>query len=395
MKNHIKVNGKLLQTNKKWSHLKERQKTWIFEVTKEEHSAFVSEHGKLPRKKYKEVIVDKVMEKINEREIWIPYYEAESQINKFIDRQNRKSPLYQPTKKQLDKTSKPRPPLAPFDEFPDDEQERLLKILEADITRYIKQTHKAPPNRIRDNDIKLLLKSFNSKKYHPYGKKMKDSEALLKAYDEQRKRIFDEYTSQGTIPQTLNKIEKNRIADQVIVLQSDRIILRKMNTKDWKEIKVMLSDPEIMQAWGKVFATKREVMDWIIRQLKRYQKELVGYFAAIDKESGQLIGQIGLMWSDIQGKRCLEISYILKKEFWHKGYATEGAKACISYGFELFKIDEIYATIRPDNTAAIAVAERIGMSCKGAYMKRYDGKQIKHLIYVCKNPNINISERPV
>ncbi|WP_163529519.1 hypothetical protein [Halobacillus ihumii] len=29
MKNHIKVNGKLLQTNKRFSQLKERQKNWI------------------------------------------------------------------------------------------------------------------------------------------------------------------------------------------------------------------------------------------------------------------------------------------------------------------------------------------------------------------------------
>jgi RimJ/RimL family protein N-acetyltransferase len=66
------------------------------------------------------------------------------------------------------------------------------------------------------------------------------------------------------------------------------------------------------------------------------------------------------MWNDIKGKRCLEVGYILKKTYWGKGYATEGAGACIKYGFELFGADKIYATIRPENTLSIAVAERIG-----------------------------------
>jgi len=69
MKNHIKQNGQLLQTNKKWSALKESQKTWIQEITAKEHAAYIEKHGKLPMKKYKEIVLDKVYEHINERNI--------------------------------------------------------------------------------------------------------------------------------------------------------------------------------------------------------------------------------------------------------------------------------------------------------------------------------------
>jgi len=41
MKNHIKQNGQLLQTNKKWSALKQSQKTWIQESTATEHAAYM------------------------------------------------------------------------------------------------------------------------------------------------------------------------------------------------------------------------------------------------------------------------------------------------------------------------------------------------------------------
>ena len=57
MKNHIKVGGKLLQTNKKWHHLKRSQQEWIKQICNE-HS------------------LDEVWQMIQEREINIPYHEV-------------------------------------------------------------------------------------------------------------------------------------------------------------------------------------------------------------------------------------------------------------------------------------------------------------------------------
>lgn len=102
MKNHVKVDGKLLQTNKKWSHLKNSQKAWIFETTREEHAAYVKTHGMLPMKRMKQIVVDKVYDRIKEREIWIPYGEAAAHIEKHLNRENRKSPLFHPAKKVTD-----------------------------------------------------------------------------------------------------------------------------------------------------------------------------------------------------------------------------------------------------------------------------------------------------
>lgn len=91
MKNHKIVNGKLLQTNKKWSHLKQRQRTWIYEVAKEEYIKYIEQHHKQPRKKNKLIVIDNVYEQINQREIWIPFYEVKQAVGKFIDRLNRRT----------------------------------------------------------------------------------------------------------------------------------------------------------------------------------------------------------------------------------------------------------------------------------------------------------------
>jgi 8-oxo-dGTP diphosphatase len=93
VKNHEWRDGRLLQTNKQWSHLKQRQQEWICGVVKEEHAAHVERLGKLPVKLGKQDVIDRVYDRIEQREIWIPYGEAARNIGKKIDRLNRKARL--------------------------------------------------------------------------------------------------------------------------------------------------------------------------------------------------------------------------------------------------------------------------------------------------------------
>ena len=92
-KNHIKVNGMLLQTNKKWSQLKQKQHEWIYEITRAEHTKFIEENGRLPMKTGKKKLIETIEVKIDERGIWLPSHELETGIGKYIDRLNRKSDL--------------------------------------------------------------------------------------------------------------------------------------------------------------------------------------------------------------------------------------------------------------------------------------------------------------
>lgn len=92
-KNHVKVNGTLLQTNKKWSHLKQKQRDWIYEITRIEYQKFVDENNRLPMKTGKKKLIAIIENKIDERGIWLPSYELESGIGKYIDKLNRRTNL--------------------------------------------------------------------------------------------------------------------------------------------------------------------------------------------------------------------------------------------------------------------------------------------------------------
>jgi dihydrofolate reductase len=80
MKNHRKVDGKLLQMNKKYSQLKHSQKEFIATELYAQCKAYVMEKGVYPNNKHNYDIVDAVMEKIEERQIWIP----EDEVHKHL-----------------------------------------------------------------------------------------------------------------------------------------------------------------------------------------------------------------------------------------------------------------------------------------------------------------------
>ena len=77
MKNHEWVDGKLLQTNKKYSHLKQKQKEKIYQWMYEAYRSKNEELKKYPDQRDDDKILFSVMEKIEQAEIWIPYNEIE------------------------------------------------------------------------------------------------------------------------------------------------------------------------------------------------------------------------------------------------------------------------------------------------------------------------------
>jgi len=50
-----------------------------------------------------EALIDRVYDRISEREIWIPYYEVKVHVGKYIDRRNRKSPLFKSSEIEAEK----------------------------------------------------------------------------------------------------------------------------------------------------------------------------------------------------------------------------------------------------------------------------------------------------
>ncbi|MEC2709692.1 transposase [Bacillus thuringiensis] len=91
MKNHIRSpQGQLLQINKKWSHLKQKQRETISNWLREAYIEKIKDHNRRLKPREHEDVLESVMSKIYDREIWIPDYEVEKyykgKINKWYNK---------------------------------------------------------------------------------------------------------------------------------------------------------------------------------------------------------------------------------------------------------------------------------------------------------------------
>ena len=89
-----------------------------------------------------------------------------------------------------------------------------------------------------------------------------------------------------------------------------------------------------------------------------------GPWAAEVMGGAPFIGFIGLFRPpfDAHFTPCVEVGYRLAFEHWGKGYATEGARAALAFGFESLGLQEIVAMTTPANARSRHVMEKLGMT---------------------------------
>lgn len=166
-----------------------------------------------------------------------------------------------------------------------------------------------------------------------------------------------------------------------MILETERLYLRKMNQSDFKSLCKILQDEETMYAYEGAFSDA-EAQEWLDKQIFRYQKWNFGLWAVIRKETGEMIGQCGLTVQQWKEEDVLEIGYLFERSYWHKGYAIEAAKACKKYAFEVLEADEVCSIIRDTNIASQNVAIRNGMIKTDTWIKHYRGVDMPHYRYV-------------
>ncbi len=162
-----------------------------------------------------------------------------------------------------------------------------------------------------------------------------------------------------------------------MILETERLYLREINQADFNSLCEILQDEDTMYAYEGAF-NDTEVQECLDRQISRYQNWGFGLWAVILKETDKMIGQCGLTIQPWKEKEVLEIGYLFNRLYWHKGYATEAAKACKKYAFEILKADEVCSIIRNTNIASQNVAIRNGMTKTDIWTKHYRGIDMPH-----------------
>lgn len=124
----------------------------------------------------------------------------------------------------------------------------------------------------------------------------------------------------------------------------------------------MSADPAVMKYFPKLM-TAEQTLDHVVELQQRFRKWGYGYWV-IESDDMPFAGFAGLSQPGINAHftPCVEIGWRLAPAAWGRGYASEGARATLKFGFEEKDVDEIIAMISIGNTPSFAVAERLGMT---------------------------------
>lgn len=145
-------------------------------------------------------------------------------------------------------------------------------------------------------------------------------------------------------------------------LQTDRLLLRQWRDADLEPFARLNADPRVMEFFPARLG--RADSDAAVRRWRgQIETRGWGLWAAELRSTGALLGFIGLQApaAPLPFSPCVEVGWRLAHEHWGHGYATEGARAALEFGFSQLGLAEIVSFTALGNTRSRAVMRRLGM----------------------------------
>ena len=150
-------------------------------------------------------------------------------------------------------------------------------------------------------------------------------------------------------------------------LTTERLVLRPWRDSDLAPFAALNADPEVMAHFpAPLTATESDALAGRIRAAM--VERGFGWFAAEVPGAAPFIGFIGLSVPDFgahflpPGHRVVEVGWRLARPFWGRGYATEGGRAALAFGFAQLGLPEVVAFTTSGNLRSQAVMRRLGMT---------------------------------
>lgn len=146
------------------------------------------------------------------------------------------------------------------------------------------------------------------------------------------------------------------------IFRSARLGFRNWEQADLKPMTEINADEEVMEFFP-AKPSEKDTLAFITRMQQQFSEKGFCYFAVDTLETEAFIGFIGLSVQTFAADftPCTDIGWRLKRSEWGKGYATEGALACLEYGFNQLELEHIYGIAPEVNTRSEGVMKKIGM----------------------------------
>lgn len=145
-----------------------------------------------------------------------------------------------------------------------------------------------------------------------------------------------------------------------MIIETERLILRKIGLPDAEDMLRLHSHPQVQQYTGEALITSLEGIHLKIKEkTDEYDQHGFGRWVTLLKDGLQFVGWAGLSYLPEFDE--IDLGYRFLPEFWGAGIATEASRGILSYGFNTLKLKRIIAIAMKENKASISVMEKAGM----------------------------------
>ncbi|MBF8247574.1 MAG: acetyltransferase family protein [Bacteroidetes bacterium] len=143
------------------------------------------------------------------------------------------------------------------------------------------------------------------------------------------------------------------------IIETDRLVLRKLTLDDAKFILDLLNQPSFIQFIGdRGVRTLGDARDYLSKRLiSSYERFGFGLYLTLLKESDIPIGICGLVKRE--SLEDVDVGFAFLPQYWSKGYAFESASAVLASARDTLVLKRIVGITTPDNQSSIKVLEKM------------------------------------
>ena len=166
---------------------------------------------------------------------------------------------------------------------------------------------------------------------------------------------------------------------QVNVLATERLFLRRLRADDADFILELLNEPAFLQNIGdRGVRNTADASRYILAgPVASYEQFGFGLCLVALKETGAPIGICGLLKRE--SMEDIEIGFAFLERSWGSGYAYESAAAVMDYARTSLGLNRIAATTAPGNRGSVRVLEKLGLRFERTF--RLEGQEGETSLY--------------
>jgi ribosomal-protein-alanine N-acetyltransferase len=158
----------------------------------------------------------------------------------------------------------------------------------------------------------------------------------------------------------------------VVILSTERLLLRHFQPEDLEPLYALYRDPEVRKYFPdgtRTYQETEEELEWFVRG--HPDDPELGLWAAIDRQTGEFLGRCGLLPWLIEGADEVELAFMIRKERWRQGLATEAARGIIRHASDVLHLRRLICLVMPGNAASIGVAKKVGMEFEREFTEHF------------------------